>query len=63
MEDHFNAGGVLEMCQHLVTWEDAVEIVEPASLRQRLSDWARKAADHHARAPELGTPHTAGYEV
>lgn len=56
----FNAGGVLEMCQHLVTWEDAVEIVEPASLRQRLSDWARKAADHHARTPELGTPHTAG---
>ena len=50
----FTAGGVLEMCQHLVTWEDAVEILEPESLRQRLSDWARKAADHHARPPAAG---------
>lgn len=47
----FTAGGALEMCHHLVTWEDAVEVVEPASLRHRLSEWARKAADHHARVP------------
>lgn len=59
----FNAGGVLEMCQHLVTWEDAVEILEPASLRQRLSDWARTAADHHARTPEPGMPPMAGDEA
>lgn len=47
----FTAGGVLEMCQHLITWEDTIEVLEPASLRVRLADWARKAADHHARAP------------
>ncbi len=47
----FTAGGALEMCQHLVTWEDAVEVLEPVSLREYLAEWARKAADHHARTP------------
>jgi len=47
----FIAGGALEMCQHLVTWEDTVEVLEPAALRQQLADWTRKAADHHARTP------------
>jgi predicted DNA-binding transcriptional regulator YafY len=47
----FTAGGALEMCQHLVTWEDTVEVLEPARLREQLAAWARKAADHHARAP------------
>ena len=47
----FTAGGALEMCQHLVTWEDAVEVLEPAFLRRKLADWARKAGDHHDRAP------------
>jgi hypothetical protein len=37
--------------QHLVTWEDTVEVLEPARLREQLAAWARKAADHHARAP------------
>lgn len=48
----FTAGGALEMCQHLVTWEDTVEVLEPAALRQQLADWARKAADHHAKEPD-----------
>lgn len=47
----FTAGGALEMCQHLVTWEDTVEVLEPAALRDQLAAWARKAADHHARSP------------
>lgn len=51
----FTAGGALEMCQHLVTWEDRVEVLEPAALREQLAAWARKAADHHARVPG-GTP-------
>ena len=49
----FTAGGALEMCQHLVTWEDAVEVLEPTWLRERLAAWARKSADHHARSPEI----------
>ncbi len=47
----FTAGGRLEMCQHLVTWEDRVEVLEPAGLRQHLADWARGVAEHHARTP------------
>jgi predicted DNA-binding transcriptional regulator YafY len=47
----FTAGGSLEMCQHLVTWEDKVEVLEPAWLRAQLAEWARKAADHHDRTP------------
>lgn len=47
----FTAGGSLEMCQHLVTWEDKVEVLEPDWLRTQLADWARKAADHHACTP------------
>ncbi len=47
----FTAGGALEMCQHLVTWEDAVEVLQPAALREQLAAWARKAADHHAHVP------------
>jgi predicted DNA-binding transcriptional regulator YafY len=47
----FTAGGALEMCQHLVTWEDSVEVLEPTRLREQLAAWARKAADHHAHAP------------
>lgn len=30
----FHAGGLLEMCWHLFTWGDAVEVVEPAELRE-----------------------------
>ena len=47
----FTAGGALEICQHLVTWEDGVEVLEPAWLRGQLAAWARKTADHHSRLP------------
>lgn len=47
----FTAGGALEMCQHLATWEGSVDVLEPAWLRDQLAAWARKTADHHARVP------------
>ena len=48
----FTAGGQREMCHHLLTWGDAVEVLGPPELRTMLADLARTAADHHARAPE-----------
>jgi len=48
----FTAGGLLEMCHHLLTWGDTVEVLEPPELRTMLADLARTAADHHARDPE-----------
>lgn len=35
----FRAGGAQEMVWHLFTWGDAVEVVEPAHLRELLQDW------------------------
>ena len=34
----FRAGGKLEMCWHLFTWGEHVEVVEPAQLRPALLD-------------------------
>lgn len=39
----FRAGGLLEMCWHLFTWGDSVEIVEPASLKQRYENLLHQA--------------------
>lgn len=50
----FTAGGVLEMCQHLVTWDDRVEALEPVTLRQHLADWAHGVAEHHSQTPLTG---------
>ncbi len=41
---HFRAGGALEMCWHLVTWGDQVEILKPIRLRRMLGGLARKIA-------------------
>ena len=49
----FTAGGMLEMCHHLLTWGDTVEVLGPPELRTRLAQMARTAADHHAREPEV----------
>jgi len=40
----FRAGGELEMCWHLMTWGDAVEVIIPASLRKRLKATANMVA-------------------
>jgi hypothetical protein len=33
------------MCQHRITWQCAVEVLEPAGLREQLSNWAGSAAN------------------
>ncbi len=47
----FKAGGKLEMCHHLLTWGDTVEVLDPPELRTMLAEMARTAADHHERPP------------
>jgi predicted DNA-binding transcriptional regulator YafY len=44
----FRAGGVNEMCWHLFTWGDAVSILKPPLLRNRLSELAQLVMRHHA---------------
>lgn len=43
----FKAGGISEMCWHLVTWGDSVKVVRPAWLRRHLARMCQKLATHH----------------
>jgi len=46
----FTAGGVEEMCWHLVTWGTAVTVEQPARLRRRLHEMCATLAAHHGAA-------------
>ena len=43
----FRAGGIDEMCWHLVTWGDAVAVERPVRLRRRLAGMCAALAAHH----------------
>ena len=43
----FKAGGINEMCWHLITWGEGVTIEQPAKLRQRLAQMCKTLAAHH----------------
>ena len=43
----FTAGGIDEMCWHLVTWGESVTVEQPAHLRQRLAAICAGLAKHH----------------
>ncbi|MCY4478331.1 MAG: WYL domain-containing protein, partial [Rhodospirillales bacterium] len=43
----FTAGGIDEMCWHLVTWGDSVTVEHPTRLRQRLADICSGLSRHH----------------
>ena len=47
----FRAGGVDEICWHLVTWGRSVTILMPPSLRQRLVEICASLASHHRHRP------------
>ena len=49
----FEAGGMEEICWHLVTWGETVTILEPPSLRQRLAEMCAALAAHHCRRSSL----------
>ena len=46
----FKAGGLDEMCWHLVTWGDHVIVEKPAKLRRRLAEMCAALAGHHGAA-------------
>ena len=35
----FEASGLVEMAWHLYKWGDAVEVIEPAALREMVAGW------------------------
>lgn len=43
----FEAGGLDEMCWHLVTWGDSVTVEKPVRLRRRLAKMCAALAGHH----------------
>jgi predicted DNA-binding transcriptional regulator YafY len=47
----FQAEGMLEICQHLATWHDQVEILRPAKLRKMMASWSQEIANHHQQSP------------
>ena len=47
------AGGLQEIVYHLFTWGTTVEVLEPASLRQKLRDFLETALTHHGNEPNL----------
>ena len=46
----FKAGGLNEMCWHLVTWQESVTVEQPLALRRRLASLCATLAAHHARS-------------
>lgn len=56
----FTAGGIDEMCWHLVTWGDSVIVEEPARLRERLTTMCQSLALHHGPANPVGHDRPAG---
>ncbi len=50
----FRAGGMQEMCWHLVTWGTAVAVVAPEELRYQLRELAVTVAAHHGGKERTG---------
>ena len=43
----FRAGGIEEMCWHLITWVESVAVEKPLRLRRRLAEMCESLAFHH----------------
>lgn len=54
----FTAGGIDEMCRHLVAWGTSVTIERPAGLRRRLREMCATLAAHHGSASQAVTSPT-----
>ncbi len=44
----FKAGGIEEMCWHLMTWGESVTVKKPARLRRRLVEMGSSLVAHHS---------------
>ena len=49
----FTAGGIVEICWHLVTWGASVTVVQPSRLRETLSQMCSELAEHHSDSSPL----------
>ena len=49
----FTAGGIDEMCWHLVTWGESVTVEHPSCLCQRLTAMCAELADHHEQEQKV----------
>ena len=49
----FKAGGLDEMCWHLVTWQDSVTVEQPLALRRRLVKLCTTLTKHHAESDSV----------
>lgn len=49
----FSASGDLAICHHVFTWGSSVEILQPASLRDRYADLLRRALEPYGTGEEL----------
>lgn len=45
----FKAGGLDEICWHLVTWGESATVEKPVRLRQRLAKMREELAAHHGK--------------
>lgn len=52
----FRAGGLQEICWHLVTWNAAVQVVSPVELRTDLVEMLDSLVQHHRAEAPLSTP-------
>ncbi|WP_428101436.1 helix-turn-helix transcriptional regulator [Candidatus Rariloculus sp.] len=50
----FRAGGLDEMCWHLITWRESVTVEKPARLRRRLAGMCKSLAAHHGAPDAVG---------
>jgi predicted DNA-binding transcriptional regulator YafY len=56
----FRAGGIDEMAYHLATWGEAVEVISPTALRDRLAEMGRALLRRHGAEEERpGASHLA----
>ena len=44
----FTAGGIVEMCWHLVTWGSSVTVEQPTELREHIATVCEELAAHHS---------------
>ncbi len=44
----FTAGGLVEMCWHLVTWGTSVQVEQPRNLREYIARACEELAEHHS---------------
>jgi predicted DNA-binding transcriptional regulator YafY len=56
----FRAGGIREMCWHMFTWGEGVEILKPQELREIIAATSMIVSKHHTTSQKVGGAVNAG---